>query len=154
MKDQIGWNGRPFDALVRREIIRELIGLMVSDVVKTTADNLEQQKINSAEELQLLPENVASYSSMVSQQLRALKDFLYERMYRHYRLMRMQTKAERYILEIFEAYVKEPLMLPSKTQINLEQLPIEQVVTDYVAGMTDRYALEEWEKLFAPFRRS
>ncbi len=154
MKDQIGWNGRPFDALVRREIIRELIGLMVSDVVKTTADNLEQQQISSAEELQLLPENVASYSSMVSQQLRALKDFLYERMYRHYRLMRMQTKAERYILEIFEAYVKEPLMLPSKTQINLEQLPIERVVTDYIAGMTDRYALEEWEKLFAPFRRS
>jgi dGTPase len=66
----------------------------------------------------------------------------------------MQTKAERYILEMFEAYVKEPLMLPPKTQLNLKHYPIERVVTDYIAGMTDRYALEEWEKLFAPFRRA
>jgi dGTPase len=154
LKEQIGWSGKPFDALVRREVIRELIGLMVNDVVKTTADNLEQQQIISGEELQTLSVNVVSYSSKLSQQFRALKDFLYERMYRHYRLMRMQTKAERYILEIFEAYVKEPRMLPTKTQVNLEQLPVERVVTDYIAGMTDRYALEEWEKLFAPFRRS
>lgn len=154
LKDQIGWSEKPYDALIRKEIIRELIGLMVNDVVGTTAANLEQEQVDSAEQLQLLSFNVVSYSGQLSQHLRALKDFLYEQMYRHYRLMRMQTKAERYIFEIFKAYLKEPLMLPTKTKAKLDQLPIERVVTDYIAGMTDRYALEEWQKLFAPFRRS
>jgi dGTPase len=75
-------------------------------------------------------------------------------MYRHYRLMRMQAKAEHFLSEIFEAYLKEPRMLPEKTQERLEDTPLHQVITDYVAGMTDRYALDEWEKLFDPYRKA
>jgi len=75
-------------------------------------------------------------------------------MYRHYRLVRMQVKAERFVAALFEAYVAEPGMLPMKTQQQLENLPVERVVCDYIAGMTDRYALEEWEKLFDPYRNA
>jgi len=86
--------------------------------------------------------------------IRQLKDYLYEYMYNHYRLVRMHVKAERFIRELFAAYVQEPRMLPQNTQTRLEELPVERVVADYIAGMTDRYALEEWEKLFDPYRRA
>jgi dGTPase len=75
-------------------------------------------------------------------------------MYRHYRLVRMQTKAERFISAIFEAYMKEPGMLPKETQLRIGESPLPRVIADYVAGMTDRFALDEWEKLFDPYRRA
>ena len=86
--------------------------------------------------------------------MRALKSFLYARMYRHYRLVRMQTKAERFIVGLFEAYMKEPDMLPRETWQRLERAPRARVVADYIAGMTDRYALDEWQKLYDPYMRA
>lgn len=154
LKEQIGWKRESFDDVTRHEVIRELIGMMVSDVIETTATNLTIRQINTPISLQKEPTNVVEYSPRLDEMIRALKDFLYDRMYRHYRLMRMQTKAERVIAEIFQAYLKEPTMLPTKIQEKIEQTPLEQVITDYIAGMTDRFALEEWEKLFDPYRRS
>jgi dGTPase len=86
--------------------------------------------------------------------VRALKDFLFERMYRHHRLMRMQAKAERVVVEMFEAYMGEPRMLPEKVRDLLAASMAQRVIADYIAGMTDRYAMEEWEKLFDPYRRA
>jgi dGTPase len=97
---------------------------------------------------------MVNYSPTLNTQTRSLKDFLYERMYRHYRLMRMQTKAERFIKQIFEAYVSEPRMLPDKIQYRISSESIPKVIADYIAGMTDRFALEEWEKLFDPYSRA
>jgi len=65
----------------------------------------------------------------------------------------MQTKARNFITDIFNAYLKEPSMLPAKTQERLADLPKEKVICDYIAGMTDRYALDEWERLFMPYAR-
>jgi dGTPase len=154
LKEQIRWENHQFNELDRREIIRELIGLMVTDVVTRTADNLAAYEVDSPEKLQSLPVNVVEYSADFGQNIRQLKDFLYQHMYRHYRLMRMQTKAEHFISEIFEAYIKEPRMLPEQTQAKLDDASLYQVVTDYIAGMTDRYALDEWEKLFDPYRKA
>jgi dGTPase len=154
LRDQVGWQEYQFDEIVRREIIRELIGMMVTDVAGKTAENLAAHQVDSPEKLQLLPANVVAYSPDFLVQIRQLKDFLYQHMYRHYRLMRMQTKAEHFISEIFLAYTREPKMLPTKTQERLESAPIHQVVTDYIAGMTDRYALDEWEKLFNPYQKA
>ena len=97
---------------------------------------------------------MVEYSADFGKDIRQLKDFLYQRMYRHFRLMRMQTKAENFLSEIFEAYIKEPKMLPQKTQERLPYASTHRVVTDYIAGMTDRYALDEWEKLFDPYRKA
>jgi dGTPase len=66
----------------------------------------------------------------------------------------MQAKAERFISEMFQAYYRLPEMLPTATQERLDQAPLERVIADYIAGMTDRYALDEWEKLFDPYRKS
>ena len=154
LKKEVGWDGQKFGPIILREIIRELIGLMVGDVVEMTAANITAAGIVDPEQLQIQSANVVHYSSALAGQIRYLKDFLYQRMYRHYRLLRMQNKAERFISEIFEAYVGEPRMLPVKAQKKLGQEPTHRVVADYIAGMTDRYALEEWEKLFDPYRKA
>jgi dGTPase len=154
LKNLLGWDGQKFGPIILREIIRELIGLMVGDVVEMTASNITAAGIIDPEQLQLQSANVVHYSSALAGQVRDLKDFLYQRMYRHYRLLRMQSKAERFISEMFEAYVREPRMLPVKAQKSLSQAPPHRVVADYIAGMTDRYALEEWEKLFDPYRKA
>jgi len=75
-------------------------------------------------------------------------------MYRHYRLMRMQFKAERFISELFNVYLNDPRMLPDSVEINLKTQPLPKVITDYIAGMTDRYALDEWQKIFDPYART
>ena len=147
-------NEEVFTKLSRDKVIRELIGLMVTDVVETTAANLEKWNIDSPWVLQRHQENVVSYSDELGNWIRSLKDFLYQRMYRHYRLMRMQSKAERIICEIFEAYANEPKMLPAHVQNRLVDRPAERVITDYIAGMTDRYAIQEWDKLFDPYKRA
>ena len=117
-------------------------------------DRIVNNGINSVEKVQAHDSNLVNYSEEFGLKVSQLKKFLLDRMYRHYRLIRMQTKAERFITELFKAYVQEPMMLPTDTQKLLDKAPISQVVTDYIAGMTDRYALAEWEKLFDPNHRA
>lgn len=153
LKETVGWrNGRVFTPIIRRAIVRELIGLSVSDILQNTADNLAAYQIGSPQKVQDHADNLVDYSAEFAVKVRQLKQFLFQHMYRHHRLMRMQTKAERFISEIFQAYMKEPKMLPEKTQNRLEESPLPRVITDYIAGMTDRYALQEWQKLFDPYQ--
>ena len=153
--DGAGWRaGEAFTSMHRHEIIRELIGRSVTDVMHQTSANLAAAGIDSPEKLQLHSANVVGYSPAFGEKVRALKRFLYARMYRHYRLVRMQTKAERFIAGLFEAYMKEPDMLPRETRDRLDEASRPRVVADYIAGMTDRYALDEWQKLYDPYIRA
>ncbi|MGB3716253.1 MAG: deoxyguanosinetriphosphate triphosphohydrolase [Candidatus Promineifilaceae bacterium] len=154
LTSHIGEKGDIFTKTSRGEVIRELIGMVVTDVIKTSAVNLERWGIDSPRALQSQKENVVTYSDELGDWIRSLKDFLYQRMYRHYRLMRMHAKAERYLCEIFMAYVSEPRMLPTHIQQRLDKASPERVITDYIAGMTDRYALQEWDKLFDPYQKA
>jgi dGTPase len=155
LKGAVGWQeGQPLATINRHEIIRELIGRSVGDVLYHSDEQLTAHQIDSPEKLQLHPQKVVGYSLEFGRKIQALKKFLYDRMYRHYRLVRMQAKAERFISELFSAYMKAPRMLPTSTQERLKEAPVERVVTDYIAGMTDRYALEEWQKLFDPYVRA
>jgi len=150
-----GWKpGASFTSMHRHEIIRELIGRSVTDVMARTDEALTRHRIDTPQKLQRHSENVVGYSPEFGEKVRALKHFLYERMYRHYRLVRMATKAERFIAELFEAYVKEPHMLPDETQARLAGRSVERVVADYIAGMTDRYALDDWQRLYDPYIRT
>ncbi|GAB4269190.1 MAG: deoxyguanosinetriphosphate triphosphohydrolase [Candidatus Promineifilaceae bacterium] len=155
LKERVGWrNGRIFDPIIRHEIIRELIGMSVNDILHNTAETIQAFQLDSPEKIQSHHENVVDYSPEFGIKIRQLKKFLLENMYRHYRLMRMQTKAERFVTELFKAYISEPRMLPKETQKHLENRELHRVVADYIAGMTDRYALQEWEKLFDPYHRA
>ena len=153
LKEQVGWReARDFTPVVRHEVIREMIGWSVWDVLSCTHAALLEGELDTPEKVQLYNRNVVGYSAEFGAKVRALKKFLFERMYRHYRLVRMQEKAERFISAMFNAYVKEPQMLPTAVQKRLQDFELERAITDYIAGMTDRYALDEWQKLFDPYR--
>ena len=81
---------------------------------------------------------------------RELKIFLFNRLYHHYKVERMRVKAERFLTAIFESYCRNPCLLPFAYQKKIESLGRERVICDYIAGMTDRYALDEYRRLYEP----
>jgi dGTPase len=93
---------------------------------------------------------VIGYSEDMHRRNRQIKDFLYANMYRHHRVVRMAVKAERIITDLFNAYQAEPFMLPQHVQDWMDDRGLERTICDYIAGMTDRYALQEHDKLFDP----
>ncbi len=155
LTDSVSWqNEASLSDICRHEIIRELIGRSISNVLTYTSNNLETHQLDTPEKIQTHSENIVGYSEEFGKKIQQLKSFLYQHMYRHYRLMRMQFKAERFISEMFNVYLSDPRMLPDTAQANLETIPLPRVITDYIAGMTDRYALDEWKKIFDPYERT
>jgi len=152
-KDSVDWDGREFSALWRHRLIRRLLGILIDDVLTETARRIEVAAPVSSSELQLLPENVVATTPEMTEMLSELKRFLMDRLYRHPRVMRMQIKAERIITAVFQAYVAEPRQLPYWEQDKIGDRDLYRVVCDYIAGMTDRYALQEYAKLFDPLER-
>ena len=150
MVESVGWRGGKLNDLARHRLIRRLIGLEVSDLVETTDQCLRENSVRSVEQLQLLPFNVISFSEDMYRRNRQMKDFLYANMYRHHRVVRMAVKAERIVSDLFKAYQSEPEMLPHHVQDLIEANGLERTICDYIAGMTDRFALKEYSKLFDP----
>lgn len=148
-----GWDGQAFDDLWRHRSIRRLIGLEVTDVMEATHQRLIAGRVNSIEDLRALTHNVIGFSDELQRVNRGLKDFLYNRMYRHYRVTRMQTKADRLLSELFHAYTAEPRQLPEAARLRVETDGLPRAVCDYLAGMTDRFALDEHAKMFDPHVR-
>jgi dGTPase len=146
----IGWDDCNLDDLTRHRIIRRLIGLEVTDLVENTSIRLRQSGARNMEDLQNLPYNVIGYSEDLQRRNRQLKDFLFSKLYRHYRVMRMSVKAEKIVADLFEAYRSESSMLPTHIQSLIPERSLERTICDYIAGMTDRYAIEEHQKLFDP----
>lgn len=136
------------DDTVRHQLIRRLIGMEVSDLVHTTHQRLRDSNVKSVEELQRLPYNVIGFSEDMHRRNRRLKDFLYANLYRHFRVVRMAVKAERILSDLFQAYQKEPNILPAHVQKLAEIYGLERTICDYIAGMTDRFAVDEHRKLF------
>lgn len=154
LKESIGWPGGQFTELIRHRLIRRFIGLLVTDLVTETHRRLGMWRPNSPEDVRNLPENIVAFSPEVQRMNQELKRFLLERLYRHPRVIRMQKKAERVVTELFEAYVAEPAQLPLEVQARLEEgEDLYRVVCDYIAGMTDRFALQEYAKMFDPYER-
>jgi len=152
-KDSVGWDGREFNTMWRHRLIRRLLGILIDDVLTETARRIEKATPLSSRELQLLQENVAATTPEMAEMLSELKRFLLDRLYRHPRVMRMQIKAERIITAVFQAYVAEPRQLPYWEQDKIGDRDLYRVICDYIAGMTDRYALQEYAKLFDPLER-
>ncbi len=143
-------NGCLMDDLTRHMIIRDLTGLQVTSMINTSAQIIENSQVKSARELQLLGYNVVGFDDEMKKRNRILKDFLFKNMYHHYRVVRMQKKAERILTELFNAYANEPSMLPLQFQNLIEDKGKERTICDYLAGMTDRFAVDEYAKLFDP----
>ena len=153
LTDHIKWRGPEMEEVARHKLIRQLIGMEVTDLATATDTRLKESNTQSPLDIQKLSYNVIGFSEEMSRRNRELKDFLYSKMYRHYRVVRMQVKAEQLIDDIFNAYRKEPSILPDQFQTYVEQRGLERTICDYIAGMTDRYAIEEHQKLFNPLEK-
>lgn len=153
LSETYNWHGPALDDMERHRMIRHLVGIMVTDMVKATDGRLKTSKVNSAVDIQKLKNNVVGYSEEMQRRNRELKDLLYAKLYRHYRVVRMQVKAERIISDLFHAYQAERTMLPGHVQFFIEKRGLERTICDYIAGMTDRYAIEEHQKLFNPLEK-
>ena len=153
VRESIGWHGEALDELTRHRLIRRLIGIEVDDLVRATDARLTAAGVDSVEALQRLPHNVIGWSDTLHTENRQLKKFLFDNMYRHYRVVRMQVKAEAILSALFNAYMSEPAQLPREIRQRAEAMGNQaRAVCDYIAGMTDRYALDEHGKLFDPFK--
>ncbi|MDP1545842.1 MAG: deoxyguanosinetriphosphate triphosphohydrolase, partial [Anaerolineales bacterium] len=153
LQETFNWHSATLSDIERHRMIRHLVGIMVTDMVKATDARLRDSKVNSSTDIQKLKHNVIGYSEEMQRRNRELKDFLYKKLYRHYRVVRMQVKAERIISDLFHAYRAEPAMLPEHVQFFTEKRGLERTICDYIAGMTDRYSIEEHQKLFNPLEK-
>jgi dGTPase len=136
------------DGLSRHQIIRRLINFEITDLVQSIDRYLRKSKVSSSLDLQKLPFNVAGFSEDMYRRNRELKDFLFNKLYRHHRVVRMSVKSERIISEIFTMYQKTPSALPEEVQELIPQRGLERTICDYIAGMTDRFAIDEHLRLF------
>jgi len=150
LRETFKWAGPTLDDLERHRMIRQLVGMMVTDMIEATDKRLKESGAKSPLDLQKMKTNVIGYSEDVQRRNRELKDFLYKNMYSHYRVVRMAVKAERVISDLFNAYKAEPAILPDTAQKFIDKRGLERTICDYIAGMTDRFAIEEHQKLFNP----
>jgi dGTPase len=155
----------PWSELTRHRLIRALIDLLVTDLIRTSAANLDAAQPQSPDDVRRQSANLVDVSPTMQAEVRELKDFLYQYMYYHWRVVRMKIKAERAIAALFEAFEADPRQLPPETRLRVEQVlategtapfPVRasRAICDYIAGMTDRFALQEYERMFSPFERA
>ncbi|MEM7735037.1 MAG: deoxyguanosinetriphosphate triphosphohydrolase [Deinococcota bacterium] len=130
--------------------IRELLGKLIEDTVVHTHMRLTQADVQSLADIRTAGRLLAGPSAEVQAQLAELKDFLYSNLYFHYRQLRMTNKVERLLEQLFHAYADTPKMLPLSVQQVAEDKGTIRAITDYLAGMTDRYASNEYKRLFDP----
>jgi dGTPase len=123
-----------------------MINTLVLDLTNTTAANIREHAPRSADDVRAAPP-LAAFSDSMRRQADALKRFLMENLYRHYRVMRMTTKARTIVRELFVAFLKEPRLLADEYRREDETAQA-RAIADYIAGMTDRYAIKEHRALF------
>ncbi|MGD2058329.1 MAG: deoxyguanosinetriphosphate triphosphohydrolase [Anaerolineales bacterium] len=148
--DSVGWEGIQLSELDRHQLIRRLLGILIGELLEYTQTQISEHDISSVEAVQTHDENLVGLPAGMRQKNQELKAFLYEHMYRHHRVYRMQVKAEKILAELFETYSEHPAMLPEEIQAKAEEADFYRVIADYIAGMTDRFALDEHSRLFDP----
>jgi len=135
------------------QIIRALIDIQVTDVIIRSEENIKNFKIKSPEGAKNLKTKVIKFGDEMLEIRKPLRKFLMDNLYQHYRVIRMSDKAHRFIKKLFEVYLTKPQQLPPNTQKRLVKEGAHRVICDYIAGMTDRYALDEYKKFFEPYER-
>ena len=135
------------------QIIRRLIDSQVTDLIGMSEANIKRAKIRSAKDAKRLKEKTITFSGGMLKKRAPLRKFLLDNLYQHYRVVRMSDKAARFIRDLFKVYLTKPQQLPPKFQKRLKKEGAHRVICDYIAGMTDRYALDEYKKFFEPYER-
>jgi dGTPase len=143
------------------EIVRRMISHVVSDLIETTAAQLRDAAPANVEDVRKAPAVLVKFSDAVAAEHLELKQYLRDHVYRHYRVLRMTNKADAVVSSLFTTFFARPELLPTEHQQIATQMEAKsgdagraRAVADYIAGMTDRYAIVEHERLFDPAKRS
>ena len=148
--------GAPHEVSIERyQTVRRMIDAMATDLVTSLDAEIQREHIDSVDAVRRAGRALAVFSSAMTAQVDELKEIMRERLYRHYRVIRMTEKAGRVLEQLFNAYMSEPRQMPNHVLMMHEREgeTIARVVADYIAGMTDRFALDEYKKLFDPDER-
>lgn len=139
------------------EIIRRVINKMIVDLIDTSKATLEKLNLSHPDEARKQGAYLIKFSDDIKQQNLELKRFLREKLYRHYRVVRMTKKAEKVLTALFDAFMEDHRILPPEAIAHCERLKEKhgdsgtaRGIADYIAGMTDRYAIVEYERIFNP----
>ena len=149
---ELGFNPEYLSEFERRVLIREMLGWVITDVVQTSSQNLKNT--SSLENVRAASQPLIAHSVEARDMLRQLKAFLYQNFYYHHRVMRQVHKAEHILTSLYKAFTSRPKMMPNNHQARVEKVGLERAVCDYLAGMTDRFAMDEFNKLFEPYERT
>ncbi len=138
------------------ETVRRMINYLVVDLIETSRARLLDSGVSSIDEVRNYPEPILMHSDAVAKESLELKRFLQRNLYEHYRVLRMSKKAGRVINKMFQAFMEDYRILPTQYHELSAELPDNsesmraRIVADYIAGMTDRFAINEYRRLFEP----
>jgi dGTPase len=140
--------------IIRYQCVRRILDALVSDLIATTEAGIAGHGVVSVADVRARKPRIAGFSPQMQDRVDQLKARLMERLYRHQRVRRMGAKAKRVMTGIFEAYMEDPGQMPPHVVARAgADTPMARVIADYIAGMTDRFALEEYAKLYEPWER-
>lgn len=138
---------------VRLVTINQVVKAMISDLIQTSNARLLAAAPRNSDEARHQPKPLIAFSERMAEELEVLQDYLFKEFYRHFRVVRQMDKAKRLLATLFDTYVERPELLPPEFQKRAEEDGVERSVCDYLAGMTDRYAEQDYRKLFDPTER-
>ena len=141
-------------SLRRYQAVKGIINIFVTDIIDQAKERLKKSHVSSVDDIRKAKSKIVYFSSNMDKKRIILRDFLYENFYKNERVLRMANKARRFINELFNIYLNEPEVLPSSLKDKVaDKSKSKIVICDYIAGMTDRYALDEYKKFFQPYER-
>jgi dGTPase len=140
----------PLEDLARHRLIRRLINLQVTDLLEATTRAIAAVHASVPDDIQCLDRNLVGVGPALADRNRQLKTFLFHNLYQHHKVYRMQVKAERVVADLFGAYAGRPEVLPAEVRARIGLEGLHCTISDYIAGMTDRFALQEHSRLFDP----
>ncbi len=139
----------------RYQLVIRMIDMMVTDLIGNIDRELTAAAISSVDDVRRAGRSLAAFSAPMAPQVAELKHLMNDKLYHHYRVLRMTQKAGRVLTQLFNAYMAEPAQIPPHVaqRMETEGDSTARVIADYIAGMTDRFALDEYRKLFDPDER-
>ena len=133
--------------------IRLMLNRLTTDVIETTQSKLKKNKIKSLKDVQKCPRAIVTLSDTTKRDLVQLKRFLHKNLYQHHRVIRMTDKGQRFIKALFNVYLQKPAQLIPEVLKRSKKEGLHRALCDYIAGMTDRFAHDEYKRFFQPYER-
>ncbi len=137
------------DSLKRTEGVRRLINLLVTDLIRQSRENIQSNNLDKVEKVKKFPKKVIDFSEEVDKLARRLKEFLFINFYRHPNVMAVMKEARKKLSGVFQRYVNAPETMPADYKRIADREGIHRAAADYVAGMTDRFATEDYSRNFS-----